>query len=405
MDNNIFLKLYARVYQKILYLASNFLKWREPEILEGVNSLSKLGDILKDKNYNNIMIFTDSYLYSIGIYKALTNKLDEYNIKYTIYSDVVPNPTVENVENSKKIYENHNCEMMVAIGGGSTMDCAKGCGALISRPNKTLRDLKGVLKVKKEIPYLVCVPTTAGTGSEVTIAAVITDTKNCDKYAINDLVLTPKIAVLDPLMTINLPKNMTSTTGMDTLTHAIESYIGKSNTKKTKKYAKKSIKLAYENLLTCYQNGENDIIARQNMQKSSYYGGLAFTRAYVGTVHALAHSLGGFYGVPHGLANAILLPLTLRKYGKSVYKKLAELGELVGTGGTTTEEKAIKFIESIESLNKRMNIPNKLPEKYTIKESDLDSMVDHAFKEINPLYPVPKILSKTELKDIYKQII
>ena len=237
MDNNIFLKAYSRIYQGVMYVASNFLSWKIPKIIKGENSLKDLVIEIKNLNFKRPMIVTDSFLDSIKIYVPLTKELENQNIEYQIFNQVVPNPTVENVTDLKQFFIENNCDVLIAVGGGSCMDCAKACGALISKPNKQLKHLKGVLKVRKKIPYLICVPTTAGTGSEVTVAAVVSDPKNNDKYAINDLVLTPKIAVLDPLLLVNLPKHITSTTVMDTLTHAVEAYIGKSNTKKTKLYA------------------------------------------------------------------------------------------------------------------------------------------------------------------------
>lgn len=404
MDKNIFSVTYARIFQKIMCVASHFLKWRKPQVYQGKNSLESVAQTIKERDFKKPLIITDPYLDSIKIYEPLTNKLNELGIEYIIFNKVVANPTVKIVNEAKEIYKINSCDSLIAIGGGSSMDCAKGVGALVVCPKKTLKDMKGVLKVRKKIPFLVCVPTTAGTGSETTIATVITDTENQDKYAINDLVLIPNIAVLDPLMTVNLPKHLTSTTGMDTITHAVEAFIGKSNTKDTKFYARSCIKRCFESLEVCYNNGQ-DLKARENMLKASFEGGLAFTRAYVGTVHALAHSLGGYYGIPHGLANAVLLPVVLRAYGKSVYKPLSILADDVLIGGKSKQEKAENFIKYIEEMNERMDIPKRLGSKYKIEEKDLDLLVEHSFKEIVPLYPVPKILSKKELKDILLSIM
>jgi len=216
------------------------------------------------------------------------------------------------------------------------------------------------------------------------------------------MALIPHYAVLDPLLTVGLPKHITSTTGIDALTHAVEAYIGKSNTKETKAYSKKAVKLIYENIFEAYSNGTN-IQARENMQKASYYAGIAFTRAYVGYVHAIAHTLGGFYGIPHGLANAIILPYILEYFGKSVYQPLSQLYDLLEMGeiSITPEQKAKLFIESIKNLNKSMNIPEKVS---GISDQDIPIMVDRAFSEANPLYPVPKILSKKDLFQIYQLI-
>lgn len=263
--------------------------------------------------------------------------------------------------------------------------------------------MKGNLKVFKKIPPLYAIPTTSGTGSEVTLAAVITDPKNQEKYPINDPNLIPKYVIFDPELTVNLPKETTATTGMDALTHAIEAYIGKSNTKQTKKDAIEAVKLIFDYLLRAYNDG-TDIEARAKMQHGAYLAGRAFTRAYVGYVHAIAHALGGFYGVPHGLANSVLLPKVLKKYGKSAYKKLSELADAVGLDGNTREEKANNFIKAIEELNAKMNIPTKLCGKWTIKDEDIDGMAKHAYKEANPLYPVPKIFGHKELIELIKEV-
>ena len=208
------------------------------------------------------------------------------------------------------------------------MDTAKGIGARVACPRKPISKMKGLLKVGRKLPLLIAVPTTAGTGSETTVAAVISNPVTHEKYPINDPKLVPDYAVLDPNLIIGLPNKITSTTGMDALTHAIEAYIGGSNTRKTKKSAKIAVKLIFENLEETYNNPTNKD-ARNNMLIASYHAGVAFTRAYVGYVHALAHTLGGFYGVPHGLANSILLPVVLEEFGSKAHKKLAELADLV----------------------------------------------------------------------------
>lgn len=277
------------------------------------------------------------------------------------------------------------------------MDCGKGVGARIARPNKTISQLKGLLRVHKKMPPFFAVPTTAGTGSETTLAAVITDSAARHKYAVNDPALIPHFAVLDPLLTVNLPKRITSTRGMDALCHAVEVYIGKGNTKKTKACALEAVKLIFDNLYEVYQNG-NNMVARKNMQKAAYLGGAAFTRAYVGWVHAIAHTLGGFYLTPHGLANAVIMPYVLRAYGPLVHKKLAQLAQAAGIGGANKGEQAENFIKAIEALNKKMDIPAHLPQ---IKVEDIDQMATYAAKEVNPLYPTPRIFFKEDAMKLY----
>ncbi|MBQ9370364.1 MAG: iron-containing alcohol dehydrogenase [Clostridia bacterium] len=387
-----------------MYVGLAVMKWREPERIMGAGCLKDVAEKLQGLGLKRPLIVTDEYLDSIKIYAPLTEEMDKLGIPYSIYGKAVPNPTVHNIADAYKIFVDDGCDCLIAVGGGSSMDCAKGVGAQAANPKRTLAQMKGLLKVGKDIPTLFAVPTTAGTGSEVTVTAVITNPENRDKYLMNDLHLIPHYAVLDPTLTYKLPKHITSTTGLDTLTHAVEAYIGSANTKRTKENAIEAVKLVFENLYAAYEDGFNED-ARQNMQIASYRAGLAFTRAYVGTVHALAHAIGGFYGVPHGLANSILLPVVLRAYGKSAHKKLAQLADLIGIEGATAAEKANKFIDAIEDLNKKMEIPTKIEGKWTIKEEDLPALAKHAFDETNPLYPVPKIFSEKELIAIYRSVM
>ena len=395
-------KLYCRLYQFIFRIVTPFLPWRKPELLEGKGSLSRLPALIKQQELNRILIVTDKGISSLGLMDELLERLKLEEIEYFVYDRTVPNPTITNIEEAFEVYQFRNCLGIIAFGGGSPIDCAKGVAARIARPEKSIPQMKGVLKVRKRIPPLFAVPTTAGTGSETTIAAVISNTETHEKYAINDTALIPHVAVLDPLLTVKLPPHITSTTGMDALTHAVEAYIGGSNTAETKRCSREAVQLIFENLKEAYSNGTN-IIARKNMQKASYLAGVAFTRAYVGYVHAIAHTLGGFYSIPHGLANAVILPYVLEYYGKSVYKPLAELADLVGISNPTdgNKEKAIRFIEEIKKLNEGMNIPKKIT---GIVESDITLMVERALKEANPFYPVPKILLKQDITNLYRII-
>ena len=282
------------------------------------------------------------------------------------------------------------------------MDCSKATGALIAYPKKNLAKLKGLLKVWKKLPPLVAIPTTAGTGSEVTVTAVITDSEKKHKYTMNNFTMIPYYAVLDPQVTYSLPPSLTATTGMDALTHAVEAYIGQSTTKETRKLALQATKLIFKNILVAYEDGTNQQ-ARANMLKAAYKAGIAFSKSYVGYIHAVAHSLGGQYNIPHGLANSVLMPIVLEKYGKSVYKKLSELAvaaELC-TEETSIEEASKIFIDEIKKMNKKMNIPEKLQ---GIKEEDIKVMAQHADKEANPLYPVPKLMNAKELEQLYKLV-
>ena len=270
--------------------------------------------------------------------------------------------------------------------------------------------MKGVVKIMltgHHLPPLVAIPTTSGTGSEATLAAVISNPETHEKYPINDPFLIPRYVVMDPELTKSLPPHITSTTGVDALTHAVEAYIGSENTPSTKKQAVEAVQLIHKYLKQAYDHGD-DLEARNEMQKAAYLAGKAFTRAYVGYVHAVAHTLGGEYGVPHGLANAVILPYVLKAYGKSAHKKLAQLADAISLGGNTREEKANLFIKWIEDLNASMNIPTKIMSREggpLIEEERLPRMIDHAFAEANPLYPCPQVWGKKEIEAIYRQIM
>ena len=317
---NIIYKLYCRTFQFCLKLALPFLPYKNPIIL---NNILDVGDELIKNNKKNPIIIVDKIIYELGLVKSLEDKLKELNYKYSIFTNVVVNPTTNSVEKALMLYKANSCDSIIAIGGGSAIDLAKGMGALIAKKNKTLSQLKGILHIRKKIPLLFAIPTTAGTGSETTLACVIVDSETRHKYAINDFPLIPKYAVLDANMTMTLPQNLVATTGMDALTHAIEAYIGKSGNKNTRKDAKQAIKLIFSNIEKSYF--DTDIEARKNMLYASHLAGRAFSKAYVGNVHSIAHSLGGKYNLPHGLCNAVILPYVLKEYGKSIYKKIKQV--------------------------------------------------------------------------------
>ena len=394
---------YCRTYQTVMKAATGVLDWSEPQLIKGAGAVTKLPQVIKELGYNNVLVVTDKGLMGLHLLDSMFEELKNNDIAYVVYDGVQPNPTIDNIEEARNLYLGNGCQAIIAFGGGSPMDCAKACGARIARPNTEIPKMRGVLKVIKKIPTLFAVPTTAGTGSEATLAAVVSNPKTHEKNAINDPVLRPKYAVLDPSLTLGLPPHITSTTGMDALTHAVEAYIGNSNTADTEEKARMATKMIFANLETAYKDGKN-VEARENMLLASYYAGVAFTRAYVGYVHAIAHNLGGMYGIPHGLANAVILPYVLDYYGESAYKRLAELADVAGLdfAGKSDEEKAKMFISEIRRMNKDMNIPEKFDQ---IKEADISLIADRALKEGNPLYPVPKIMDKAECVAIIRQLM
>ena len=395
-------KAYYRAFQKIMKIAMYAFDWSEPELLEGPGAIDRLPALIKSKGLRRVLIVTDQGLMSLHILDGLFAALERDGIEYVVYDGTQPNPTIDNIEDARQLYLDNNCEGVIAFGGGSPMDCAKAAAARVTNPKLSVKKMRGIIKLHHKLPPLFAVPTTAGTGSETTLAAVVSDPETHEKNAINDPRLRPKYAVLDPELTVGLPPHITSTTGMDALTHAVEAYIGKSNVRSTEAYAEKATRMIFANIEKAYQNGK-DIEARNNMLKASYYAGMAFTRAYVGYVHAIAHNLGGFYGVPHGLANAIILPYVLEYYGETAHARLAKLAVISGvkTDGTDAE-KAEAFIESIKQLNRNMNIPDKFD---MIKEEDIPTIVKRALKEGNPLYPVPKIMDEADCEAVIRRMM
>ena len=328
--------------------------------------------------------------------------LEKNNIEYVIFDKVMSNPTVECVYDGAETAMEEEVDFVIAIGGGSPMDAAKAAAALIARPGHTVAQLGGLLKVRCRVPPLVAVPTTAGTGSETTIAAVITDSETHHKYALMDLKLMPLYAILDPELTVGLPPRTTATTGMDALTHAIEAYISWTyNTKESLRLAEEAVKLIFDNLELAYQHGE-DLKVRENMMIAAFKAGFAFSRAGVGNVHAIAHTLGGLYNTPHGLANAVILPIVLEDYGEAVYPKLARLSEIAGvkTEGTDAE-KAQAFIAEIYAMNKRMGIPKGFD---FIQEEDIPQIIEWALAEANPNYPVPVVYNAARCRKVIDDI-
>lgn len=393
---NVIKKIYCRIYQAALRAAQPILPYREPEILRGADEIAA---VLKERAVKSALLVTGPVVRKNGLTLPLEERLKANGIACAVFDKTCANPTVENVEEARETYLREKCECLIAFGGGSAMDCAKAAGARIARPKKSLERLKGTLRVIKKIPLLIAVPTTAGTGSEVTLAAVITDGEKRYKYTVNDFTLIPRFAVLDPKATFSLPPNLTATTGMDALTHAVEAFVGRSTCKETREKAIEAVRLVFGNIERAYTDG-HDEEARANMLKAAYSAGIAFSKSYVGYVHAVAHSLGGQYNIPHGLANAVLLPIVLEGYGKSAEKKLHRLAVAAGLAEKEdgSAAGARKFIAAIRALNERMKIPATLDR---IHAEDIPTMAKNADREANPLYPVPKLMNAEELQKFY----
>lgn len=390
-------KMYCRSFQTVMKIGMNLLPWHMPKTIQGPGSVKKLPMLIQKKGYKKPLIVTGKVLTKLCAMEGMTQVMEHMGMEYVLFNHVDPNPTDLNVEEGARVYRENHCDCIVAFGGGSPMDCAKGIGARIARPHKKIRKMQGLFGVLRPIPMLFAVPTTAGTGSETTIAAVITEASSHHKASMNDLCLMPKYAVLDPELTVGLPPQMTATSGMDALCHAVEAYTNERyNSKLEKELCLKAVKLIYDHLYPLYLDG-SDLSGRQAMQKAAFYAGRAFTRGCVGYVHAIGHTLGGLYGTPHGLAMAILLPHVMRAYGFEADERLAELCDACGIKATNDSNtaKAEAFIRWIEDMKEKMDIPKYPP---ILKTEDIDQIVEWAYKEANPLYPTPVTWSRADFK-------
>ena len=395
---NIFKKIYCRIFQACFHIAIPILPYRDPKIL---HSIEELPGEFKSQGISKVFLITDSTIRKLA--ESLEKLLPEAGIECVVYDKTKPNPTVANIEEALKIYNTEKCQAIIAFGGGSSIDCAKAVGARAACPRKSLAQMKGILKVHRKLPLLAAIPTTAGTGSETTVATIITDDETHYKYPISDFPLIPRIAVLDPKVTFTMPASLTATTGMDALTHAIEAFIGGSTTKISRAYAIKAVQLILANIEIAYKNGYDEA-ARKNMLVAANLAGSAFSRSYVGYIHAIAHSLGGAYNIPHGLANSVLLPVVLKSYGKKAWKKLSILAVEGGIAYKTDSAQiaAEKLIAEIYRLNAAMGIPNTLK---GIKEDDIPELARRADKEANPIYPVPVLWNAKELEHFYYDVM
>lgn len=387
----IFYKVFwCRTCQIVLAAMAYLMPWRKAKVLDGAGCIDELPHLLFINGVDKPLVVTDKGLIEAGVAAQILNILDAKSISYSVFDEVEANPSTTTVEKIREFYLSEKCDCLIAIGGGSPMDAAKSTGARLARPQKSLPQMQGLFKVMKKIPPLFAIPTTAGTGSETTIAAVVTDKESHHKYALMDINLVPLYALLDPRLTIGLPRNITATTGMDALTHAVEAYLCQHMyTKETLQYAKDAVGGIFKNLERACNN-PSDLEARVAMLKASYKAGWAFSRSGVGNIHAIAHTLGGLYNTPHGLANAVILPIALEDYGESVHKKLAELSECAGIAGKNKSdaENAAAFIHEIQQMNSRIGIPKGF---YNIKDKDIPQMAMWAYKEANPVYAVPVI--------------
>jgi alcohol dehydrogenase len=374
----------------------------QPTLLVGPGASRRLGEALCGFGHRKILIVTDAVVARMGLPEAFMKALTEGGVAHVVFDAVTPDAPIPIIESGIAFCQRHRCDAIVAFGGGSPMDAAKTIALAVAN-RKHPRKLVGYFRGLRSPLPLYAVPTTAGTGSEVTVAAVVSDPKTHRKLVIADTRLVPAMAALDPLLMVGLPRPVTAATGMDALTHAVEAFVGHWATSHTDRWALAAVGLIYGNLRVAYRNGRN-LAAREQMSLAATYAGLAFTRANVGYVHAIAHQLGGKYHTPHGLANAIVLPHVLKFLSPSITRRLAELAVRAGVGKARERPAALakKFLDSIEALNEDLGIPRHLE---ALRETDIPELAKAACWEADTNYPVPRYMSPAICEGILRGIL
>jgi len=394
--------VFFKIWQFLLKITTPLLRFRTPELFSGPGSSLVLCEHIAKTGVTNLLIVTDAMLVKIGLLNPMLEKLKALGISITVYDGVLPNPTIEQIETGLTMLKSKGCTAILAIGGGSSIDAAKVIAARAKNPHKIVH-MAGLLRVFFKPLPLYAVPTTAGTGSEVTIAAVVSDPSTTRKFAIMDPCLVPLAAALDGALMTGLPAPITATTGMDALTHAVEAYISRNQTKATDIEALDATRLIMQNLTEAVKNGGN-VEARQNMALASFKAGVAFTTAGVGYVHAIAHNLGAYYHVPHGLANAIVLPRVLELSKSHCTDRLAQLAEVSGLkkDGESAAQLADAFIAKVRAMNADYGIPTQVEK---LKEADIPAITDKALAEAHMFYAVPRYMDQPECQAFIRNML
>lgn len=391
--------LKVRFYKFLMLLIKLTVKLMaapKPILYCGPGSSTHLAKTLLHFGLSKTIIITDKDLHALGLLEVMKQSLTELGIKFVVYDGVEPDPTFNHVREGLSIAQTNNCDCVLGFGGGSPIDVAKMVALSITN-NQEPEKFIGFFKAKKRALPLFVVPTTAGTGSEVTIGAVVSNATNHNKELVVDGKTIPLAVALDPQLMVGLPPHITAATGMDALTHAVEAYLSKIATNDSDGYGITAIRMIFANLKTAYENGEN-VEAREAMALGSFYAGLAFTQAGTGYVHSIAHQLGNFYHTPHGVGNAMVLPYILKFYGDKGYDRLAELALAIdlGTKDESKKQLAEKFIESVIQLNEDLNIPAKFD---FVKEKHFSDIVKGALKETHYTYAVPKYMDAPQCRE------
>lgn len=369
----------------------------------GAGAIKEIPAEVKTRGFEKAFVCSDPDLIKFGVTKKVTDVLDGQGLAYEIYSDIKPNPTIENVQSGVAAYKASGADYIIAIGGGSSMDTAKAVGIIINYPEfEDVRSLEGVAPTKKPCVPIIAVPTTAGTAAEVTINYVITDVEKKRKFVCVDTHDIPVIAVIDPDMMASMPKGLTASTGMDALTHAIEGYITKGAWEMTDMFHLKAIEIISNSLRGAVENTPE---GREGMALGQYVAGMGFSNVGLGIVHSMAHSLGAVYDTPHGVANAILLP-TVMEYNAPCtgdkYKYIAKAMGVEGVDAMSQEEYRKAAVDAVKKLSQDVGIPADLKE--IVKEEDIQFLAESAFADAcRP--GNPRDTSVEEIIDLYKSLM
>jgi alcohol dehydrogenase class IV len=390
------------VVKKAAGVATRLLPIPQPTLLVGPGSSARLGQAIGAFGHRKILVVSDHLIAELGLMKACLDALQASGTGVLVYDEITPDAPIPLIEKGIDLYRRKGCDAILAFGGGSVMDAAKAIG-LAAANDKHPRKLVGYFKGLRAPPPLYAVPTTAGTGSEVTVAAVISDPEHERKLVIADTRIVPQMAALDPLLMVGLPAAVTAATGMDALTHAVEAYLGDWSTEVTDRMALSAVAMIFENLPRVFDRGD-DLVAREQMALASTYAGMAFTRANVGNVHAIAHQLGGKYHTPHGLANAIMLPHVLRFSASATVGRLATLAlrAKVGRLGDSREELARTFLDSVDTLSRTVGIPRTLE---ALREADVPALAKAACHEADANYPVPRVMLQADCEALLRKVL
>lgn len=379
------------------------------DVIEGPGSSARVVDILKRAGGKKALIVTDKVLHDLGILDTMLKGMDDADFPYVIYDGVEPNPSIENIEEAFAIYQKEGCDILVGFGGGSSMDACKGVSCRVAKPDQTVKQmgrLMGYFPVSfsgkfKQAPFICAVPTTAGTGAESTVAAVISDHEIDKKYTVTDISMRPRAVVLDAALATGLPPSVTAPTAIDAVSHCVEGFISYGHNPRGDEWAIKGVRLVKENIEAAMKDGK-DLTARQNLATAAYCGGQCLNMETTGYIHPFCHKIGAKYGLVHGRCIGAVMPIILEDYGEVVAPRLAKLA--VGAGiadpAASQSEQAKQFIQWVRDFNEKYGIDPHIPQ---IRDEDFDEIADSIMVEIF-VYPNKKVYTRNEIKQLLRTI-